>query len=144
MKLKHKPELPVPEFRRAPRVEVGVPRPVQPDVSIRRSVESAEQVEQRALPGSRRADDCDELAAPHVDIYAPQDLEQLPISAREHAPDRFAREQRVHSYRIAFTGSSRAACVLGYSGASVAITRLAPMTASASSGLLRTGRWSMK
>ncbi len=70
-------------------------------------------MEQRALPRSRRADDRDELATPHVHIHAPQDLEQLPIAAREDAPDRFAGEERVHSYRMAVTGSSRAACVLG-------------------------------
>jgi len=92
-------------------------------------------MQQRALPCSRRADDRDELATPHLDIDAAQDLEQLPVAAANTRRIAFAGEERVHSYRMAFTGSSRAACVLGYRGASVAITRLAPMTASASSGL---------
>src|SRR5437899_9182862 len=42
MKLKHKPELAVPELRRAPRIEVGIARPVQPDVSGGWAVERAE------------------------------------------------------------------------------------------------------
>jgi len=42
-------ELPVLKFRRAPRIEVGVTRPVQPD-SRRSAVEGAEQMEQCALP----------------------------------------------------------------------------------------------
>src|SRR2546425_3935336 len=113
MKLKHKPELPVPEFRRAPGIEVGIPRPVQPDVSPGRAVERPQQMQQRALPRSRRPDDRDELAASHFDVDASQDLEQLPVAAREHTPDRLAREERVHSYLMAFTGSSRAACILG-------------------------------
>src|SRR5712671_1625782 len=140
MKLKHKPELPVPELRRAPRIEVSIARAVEPDVSAGRAVERAEEMQQRALPRSRCPDDRDKFATPDLDVDAPQDLEQLAIASREHASDRSRREQRVHSYRIAFTGSSRAAWVLGYSGARVAITRLAPMTASASSGLLSTGR----
>jgi len=70
-------------------------------------------MEQCALPRSRRPDDRHELAPPHVDVDTVQDLEQLPVAAREHPSDRFARQERVHSYRIAFTGSSRAACILG-------------------------------
>ena len=97
MKLKHKPQLPVPEFRRAARIQVGIARPIQPDVSAGRAVEGPEQMQQRALPRSRRPDDRDELAAPHFDVDAPQDLEQLSVAAREHPPDRLPREERVHS-----------------------------------------------
>src|SRR3989442_14417666 len=97
MKLKHKPQLPVPDFRRAPRIEVGIARPFQPDVSGGWAVECAEQMQQRALPRSRRPDDRDELAPSHFDVDAPQDLEQLAIAAREHAPDRFGYEEGVHS-----------------------------------------------
>ena len=97
MKLKHKPELAVPEFRCAPRIEVGIARPVQPDVSGGWAVERAEQMQQRALPRSRRSDDRDKLTAPHFDVDTSQDLEQLSIAAREHAPDRFGHEERVHS-----------------------------------------------
>src|SRR5205814_2237936 len=131
MKLKHKPQLSVPEVCRAACVEVGIARPVQPDVAAGRAVECAEQMQQGALPRSRRPDDRDELAAPHFDVDAPQDLEHLSIAAREHAPDRLGRQERVHSYRIAVTGSSRAACPLGYSRARGAVQILAATTASA-------------
>ena len=101
-------------------------------------------MQQRALPRAGGADDGDELPPPHFDVDAAQDLEQLPVSAREDPPDGPASEERVHSYRIAVTGSSPAAWMLGYSGARVAITRLAATTATASRGLISTGRWSMK
>src|SRR5258706_2989900 len=126
MKLKHKPQLSVPEFCRAACVEIGIARPVQPDVAAGRAVECAEQMQQGALPRSRRTDDRDELAAPHFDIDAPEDLEHLSIAAREHTPDRLGRQERVHSYRIAVTGSSPAACTPGTNGAKCAVTRLAP------------------
>src|SRR5213075_750793 len=140
MKLEHESQFSVPELRRTPGVEVGVTRPIQPDVPGRRTVERAQQMQQGALPRPRRADDRHELAAAHLHVDAPEDLEQMSVAAREHAANRLGRKQRIHSYRIALTGSSRAACELGYSGASVAITRLAPTTTRASRGLLRTGR----
>src|SRR6267142_1497776 len=144
MKLKHKSQLSVPEFCRAACIEVGIARPVQPDVAAGRAVECAEQMQQGALPRARRPDDRDELAAPHFDVHAPQDLEHLSVAAREHAPDRLGRQERVHSYRIAVTGSSRAACMLGYNGARVAITTLAASSASATRGLVSSGIWSME
>ena len=113
MKLEHKTELPVPQFRRPARVEIGIARAIQPDVSGRRTVERPEEMEQRAFPCPRGADDRDELPAPHLDVDAGQDLEHLPVAAREDTPDRPAHEERVHSYRIAVTGSSRAAWTLG-------------------------------
>jgi hypothetical protein len=54
-------------------------------------------MQQRALPRPGRAHDRDEFAAPDFDVYAAQDLEQLSIAAREHAPDRLPHEERVHS-----------------------------------------------
>src|SRR5256885_16204826 len=140
VKLEHKSELPVPELRRASGLEIGISRAVQPNIAARGAVERAEQMEQCALARARRADDGDECATPHFHVDAAQNLQQLPIPAREHAADAFGHEERVHSYRMAVTGSSRAAWVLGYSGARVAITTLAAMTASASRGLLSTGR----
>src|SRR5258705_12753496 len=144
MKLKHKSQPSVPEFCRAACVEVGIARPVQPDVAAGRAVECAEQMQQGALPRPRRPDDRDELAAPHFDVDAPQDLEHLSITAREHAPDRLGRQERVHSYRIAVTGSSPAGCMLGYSGARVAITTLAATTCSAARGVISTRKRAMK
>src|SRR5258705_11341192 len=131
MKLKHKSQLSVPEFCRAACVEVGIARPVQPDVAAGRAVECAEQMQQGALPRARRPDDRDELAAPHFDVHAPQDLEHLSVAAREHAPDRLRRQERGHSYRIAVTGSSRAACILGYNARRVTRPTLAPATLTA-------------
>src|SRR5258705_3771414 len=107
MKLKHKSQLSVPEFCRAACVEVGIARPVQPDVTAGRAVECAEQMQQGTLPRSRRPDDRDELAAPHFDVDAPQDLEQLSIAAREDPPDRLGCQQLVHSYLIQVTSSNR-------------------------------------
>src|SRR5206468_5326294 len=97
MKLEHKAELPVPELRRAARIEIGIARAIQPNVSRRRTVQRPQEVQQRALPSARRADDGDELPASHLDVDAGQDLQQLSVAAREDAPDCPAHEERVHS-----------------------------------------------
>src|SRR5207245_14005 len=76
--------------------------------------------------------------------HTAQHLDRLAVAAREHLSDRPTLQQRAHSYRIAVTGSRRDACTAGYSGASIATSRLAAMTESASSACIRTGRWSMK
>jgi len=95
MKLKHNPSFPVPEFCRAACVEVGIARPVQPNVAAGRAVEGAEQVQQGALPASdaRRSRRTRRAA---LRRRRPQDLEHLSIAAREHAPDRLGRQERVH------------------------------------------------
>src|SRR6267142_5521196 len=97
MKLEHKSELAVPELRRAAGLEVGIARAVEPDIAGSRAVQRTEQMQQRALPGAGSADDRDELAAPDLDIDAAQDLEHLPIAAREDPADRLGCEERVHS-----------------------------------------------
>src|SRR5262245_11115288 len=144
MKLEHESQLPVAQVGRAAGVHIRITRAVEPDVAGRRAVERAEHVQERALPRAGRAHDRDELTAAHLDVDPFQDLEQLSVAAGEHLPDRAGHQQRVHSYRIALTGSSLPACTLGYRGANVAITMLAATTASASSGFVITGRWSMK
>src|SRR6266480_4988276 len=97
MKLEHKSQLSVPELRRATHVEIGVARAVQPDVSGRRTVECAQEMQQRTLARARRSDDRYELAAPDLHVDATQDLEELPVAAREHPPDRLRHDERVHS-----------------------------------------------
>jgi len=69
MKLKHKPELPVPEFRRARAIEVGIARPVQPDVP-RSECEGSEQMQERALPAPDDPTMATNSPAPHFDIHA--------------------------------------------------------------------------
>src|SRR2546426_8487524 len=98
VELKDKPQLAVPQLGELVGIQVGVARAVEPDVPARRAVECAQQVQQRALAGSRSAHDRYELSAVHLELHAAQHFERLAVAAREHLPDRPAFQQRAHSY----------------------------------------------
>src|SRR5207302_7136406 len=102
------------------------------------------QVQQRALARPRGAYDRHEFPTMRLHIHAPQHLQRLAVTAHVDLANPPGFEQGAHSYRIAATGSRRAAWTDGYSGAKVATVRLAAITASTSTSCVRTGRWSMK
>ena len=97
MELKDKAQLAVPQLGEGGRVQVGVARAVEPDVSARGPIQRAEQVQQGALPGSRRAHDGDELAAVDLELHGAQHLERLAVAAGEYLADPPGFEQRRHS-----------------------------------------------
>src|SRR2546428_2109946 len=144
MELEDKAQLPVPQLRQGGGVQVGIARAVQPDIAAGGPIQRPEQMQQRALPRPGGAHAGDKLTAVDLELHGAQHLERLPVAARKHLADPPGFEQGGHSQRIAVTGSSRAACIDGYSGASGATTRLAPITSSPPSGSACTGRWSRK
>ena len=86
MKLKHKAQLAISELREGRGIEIGVARAVEPHIPAGRTIQRAEQVEQRALPSARCADDGNELAPMDLELDRAQDLERLAVTAREHLP----------------------------------------------------------
>jgi hypothetical protein len=74
--------------------------PLQRDVARARRVEAAEQVKERTLAGSRRADDRDALALAHVEVDGGQhdDVLRPPgVGLREPAARQHARRRVTHS-----------------------------------------------
>src|SRR4051812_10148951 len=90
----------------------------------RRSVQRAEEIQQRAFPRATRAEDCHHLTALHLQRHTIQHRQQATITANERLRE-IGRLQHHHSCRIASTGYKRAACRAGNNVASAAIARLA-------------------
>jgi len=97
MELKDEAQLGVPQLGQGVGVQVGVAGAVEPDIAAGGPVQGAEQMQQRALPGSGRADDGNELAAVHLELHRAQHFERLPVAAGEHLAHAASLEQRGHS-----------------------------------------------
>ena len=97
VELEDEPQLTVPELGERRRIQVGIAGPVEPDVSPGRPIQRPQEVQQGALPGSRRAHNRHELATADLEVHAAQHLERLAVTASEHLPDAPGREQGRHS-----------------------------------------------
>ena len=119
MELEHEADRAVPDLRQAPRSPACTALARDANFARRRPVERAQHVQQRALPGAALADDRHHLAARTVSDDAVEHADDR-RRRRRCTPSTHVRSLRApacrparHSWRIASTGNSRAACRAG-------------------------------
>ena len=113
MELEYEPNLLVPENVS---VSVGKRRigsSVDEDLPSSRYVQRTQQVEKCAFSRSTRTNNSHNLTQPDGQVYTTQDLEHRVATTREVFLDPTGLEYCGHSYRIASTGLSEAACLAG-------------------------------
>ena len=106
MELEDEPDLPVPHRRELGLGLLAVGAAVETHRAARRRIERAEQVQQRALARSARADDGDELTPAHRQIDPGQDLDRAAVAPLVDLAQTLRLENGAHSWRIASTGVS--------------------------------------